>query len=400
MVQKAITPPDSSSSECHGSSPEAKNAVKAAAPSSRRGHFKSRLGCFSCKRRRVKCNELRPECSPCRRLGLICEYPAPQSSSTPRTAVRPNPSALNLEDLRFYHQFLTAGFPTLPLRGGEVWAECAAMSYSSECLAHAILGLGASHLSRNCNVNYEAQALQHRVAAIKLVNEQLDKPPQKPIDADILFATLICLLTQSSLMSDNMVDYLTMTRGGNLVATTIIPDFNASIFKKFSPEGHVMSLGEMVEEQPKDLALIEAFRASVLGMEPICQTKNETKYLEALVACIDALKTSSHSAWLHFVPLFMMPSTFDNQEFLAFVKPENYTGKLLLIHMFLLDYVLGRFCLSLKEEPKCPGRKLTILSWTRGLAKSLPEQYRRHIEWPLQYCGELESQDSRYLLSP
>lgn len=137
--------------------------------------------------------------------------------------------------------------------------------------------------------------MQHRVAAIKLVNEQLDKPPQKPIDADILFATLICLLTQSSLMSDNMVDYLTMTRGGNLVATTIIPDFNASIFKKFSPEGHVMSLGEMVEEQPKDLALIEAFRASVLGMEPICQARNEVKYLEALVACIDALKTSSHS---------------------------------------------------------------------------------------------------------
>lgn len=135
MVQKAITPPDSSSSECHGSSsPEAKTNVKAAAPSrqplSRRGHFKSRLGCFSCKRRRVKCNEARPECSPCRRLGLACGYPTPKLPSAVQSVVRANPSVLSLQDLRFYHQFLTAGFPTLPLKGKKVWADCAAMSYN------------------------------------------------------------------------------------------------------------------------------------------------------------------------------------------------------------------------------------------------------------------------------
>lgn len=140
MVQKAITPPDSSS-ECHGSSPEAKTTAKSAAPPrqalSRRGHFKSRLGCFSCKRRRVKCDELRPECSPCRRLGLSCMYPTTPSSSGSQTTIRPNPSVLNLVDLRFYHQFLTAGFPTLPLRGEKVWAQCAAMSYNvSGCLSY------------------------------------------------------------------------------------------------------------------------------------------------------------------------------------------------------------------------------------------------------------------------
>ena len=97
-------------------------------PLSRRGHFKSRLGCFNCKRRRVKCNELRPSCSPCRRLGLSCVYPtaAPVSSSGP---VRANPSILALEDLRFYHQFMTRSFPTLPLRADSVWEQCAAMSH-------------------------------------------------------------------------------------------------------------------------------------------------------------------------------------------------------------------------------------------------------------------------------
>lgn len=133
------------------------------------------------------------------------------------------------------------------------------------------------------------------MAAIKLVNEQLDKPPQKPIDVDALFATVICLLAQSSLMTDSMVEYLTMTRGGNLVATTMIPDFKLSIFNSFSPEGHVRMLTEMVKELPKELELIEGFKTSALSLEPICQTMNEIKYLEAMVSCIDALKTSSVS---------------------------------------------------------------------------------------------------------
>jgi hypothetical protein len=150
-------------------------------------------------------------------------------------------------------------------------------------------------VSKNCNVDYEAQALQHRVAAIKLVNEQLSKPPQKPVDADALFATVICLLAQSSLISDSMVEYLTMTRGGNLVATTIIPDFSTSVFSTFSPEGHLKALSEMVQDQPKDMLVIEAFRASALSMGPICQTANEIKYLEAMVSCIDALKISALS---------------------------------------------------------------------------------------------------------
>ncbi|KAK7216050.1 hypothetical protein V2G26_004053 [Clonostachys chloroleuca] len=49
----------------------------------RRGHTKSRRGCLTCKRRRVKCPEDQPECSSCVRLGLICEYPLKNSPSAP-----------------------------------------------------------------------------------------------------------------------------------------------------------------------------------------------------------------------------------------------------------------------------------------------------------------------------
>lgn len=141
-------PSDDSSVDLHESLPEQSSsngkavARKSNKPLSRRGHFKSRLGCFNCKRRRVKCNELRPACSPCCRLGLNCSYPTPATSSssssssssasllTPRAAL----SALALEDLRFYHQFILAAFPTLPLKSKDTWMDAAAMSHHTVTL--------------------------------------------------------------------------------------------------------------------------------------------------------------------------------------------------------------------------------------------------------------------------
>jgi hypothetical protein len=42
----------------------------------RKGHTKSRRGCYNCKRRRIKCNERHPECNHCIKAGLQCGYPA------------------------------------------------------------------------------------------------------------------------------------------------------------------------------------------------------------------------------------------------------------------------------------------------------------------------------------
>lgn len=42
----------------------------------RRGHTKSRRGCYNCKRRRIKCQETKPACGHCGKGGLKCEYPS------------------------------------------------------------------------------------------------------------------------------------------------------------------------------------------------------------------------------------------------------------------------------------------------------------------------------------
>ncbi|GFG14550.1 sterol regulatory element-binding protein ECM22 [Aspergillus udagawae] len=49
-------------------------------------HHKSRLGCFSCKSRRVKCDEVRPVCGSCSSRGEPCVFPDPPATSLKPTS--------------------------------------------------------------------------------------------------------------------------------------------------------------------------------------------------------------------------------------------------------------------------------------------------------------------------
>lgn len=48
----------------------------------RLGSKKSRHGCSNCKARRIKCDEVRPECRKCHDTGRICKYDSPSPPSS------------------------------------------------------------------------------------------------------------------------------------------------------------------------------------------------------------------------------------------------------------------------------------------------------------------------------
>ncbi|UNI18305.1 hypothetical protein JDV02_004579 [Purpureocillium takamizusanense] len=228
-------------------------------PIPRKGHTKSRAGCPNCKRRKVKCDEASPECGPCRRLGLICEYcysssssrrscsataaeaaagskttgpvmaPVPAPARLPSAAVVPTYSSggggrFDMADLRFFQHFLLCAYPPLPIGGWSVWQLVSQMSHEYEFLVHAMLGLGASHLSllvpspspsssSSSSRSHVQDALRHRVAAIKLLNEFLARGPHATADIDAAFAAILSLTYQAAHMPDGLYDFLTMTRG-------------------------------------------------------------------------------------------------------------------------------------------------------------------------------------------
>lgn len=109
-------------------------------PIPRKGHTKSRAGCSSCKRRRVKCDLTTPECGACERLGLECEYLNKTRHGSQNSAVvisqplRTDPVMFDYNDLNFFRHFLFEAYPPLPIDGFTVWQMASQRSHSvSEC---------------------------------------------------------------------------------------------------------------------------------------------------------------------------------------------------------------------------------------------------------------------------
>jgi hypothetical protein len=115
---------------------------------SRKGHRKSREGCFNCKRRKIKvcicpkwtpmlmlfqCQETQPACENCTKKKIECSYPAPKSlkalqgsllySPSPIASVtlHSTPIIFSLTDMRLFHHFLTDAYPHLPVGSDSAW---------------------------------------------------------------------------------------------------------------------------------------------------------------------------------------------------------------------------------------------------------------------------------------
>lgn len=107
-------------------------------PIPRKGHKKSRGGCLTCKRRKVKCDEVMPECGACGRLGLQCVFATKvqardSSDASRQLAVLPtlstDPTWFTLDDMRFFQHFLMSAYPSLPLDGRVIWQEISQMAH-------------------------------------------------------------------------------------------------------------------------------------------------------------------------------------------------------------------------------------------------------------------------------
>jgi hypothetical protein len=94
-------------------------------PMPRKGHTKSRKGCFSCKRRKIKCPETRPSCGNCLKAEIVCEYPKPHQQEfavpSPDVALQSTPTMFSMVDMRLFHHFVVRAYPSLPVGGDAIW---------------------------------------------------------------------------------------------------------------------------------------------------------------------------------------------------------------------------------------------------------------------------------------
>ena len=97
-------------------------------------------------------------------------------------------------------------------------------------LVHSILALSASHLDAIPGSSAAEQALQHRILAVKSLNEALSTPPKTQREHDARMAAALALAFQSSHLAGltGLFEFLTMIRGVSLIAGEENPVFSVS----------------------------------------------------------------------------------------------------------------------------------------------------------------------------
>lgn len=170
---------------------------------------------------------------------------------------------------------------------------CRAPASQYEYLAHAVLGLGASHLTANTGADYTAYALHHRTIAMRLVNERLGQPIETSAEGDAIMGALLCLCGQSSLITDSVHEYVAIARGTYLVSQAIVLPLGGSLFKTITDSRHLNALLSIFEEQPNaDYGIMAEFRDSIGALITICHQDHELQYQELLYSAVAILPKS------------------------------------------------------------------------------------------------------------
>ncbi|KAF4998670.1 hypothetical protein FGRMN_2996 [Fusarium graminum] len=189
---------------------------------SRVSHTKSRKGCATCKKRKVKCDEQRPACFNCSRLQEDCRYlpvtakktsprPArsPKQNETPRSIGSPQPTVsssggINLVDLELFHTFSTSTYSTLFTSSGlrefrRTTVPRLAIQY--DYLMGEVLALAALHLAYHRpdqRHQYLSTALTHHQAASQKARVLLKSINQENTDVLFVFSCLTTVVTMAT----------------------------------------------------------------------------------------------------------------------------------------------------------------------------------------------------------
>ncbi|KAH7395632.1 hypothetical protein BKA64DRAFT_674143 [Cadophora sp. MPI-SDFR-AT-0126] len=390
----------------------------------RKSHKKSRLGCHTCKRRKIKCPENRPNCNNCVKINTQCTYdlvtPANSASNScdlqnsEEFLSRPlsgslgsTPGAFNLTDLRLFHHFVTTCFPHLPLGNSKVWTtSIASISHSYDFLAHAVLALSASHLTMTSTFELGEVGLSHRLHAVRGLNEALSHPPKTSADVDAMLATCYALAMQSSYIGESVEDFLTMIRGCQIILDLQWPNQLGTVFENLDQQSQQQLLTSTFTILPEiDQESITAATKSLEALDTICKQPLERKVLQYLLDIVISLAHSSRNGWLPFSTVPYNPpksfnptsqslsssstpnlcsalSSLPQATFQLLVSPDDPVMQTLLAHfaaLLVLVYPIKSTRWS-SENWGTPNRDAAFQ--LSGLLRNVPRDMQGYLDWP------------------
>ncbi|KAK7948255.1 uncharacterized protein PG986_009141 [Apiospora aurea] len=349
----------------------------------RKGHTKSRRGCYNCKRRRIKCQETYPSCGHCTKAGLNCEYPAvPQ--------ITHQPVCLSI-------CFAWGGCLALVVCYPSSHSICLLCQH--EYLMHAMLGLAASDLLGK-DPSLLPFAMAHRVKAIRAIKKTLDDVPKSSDtfeEGNALMATCFALTFQSVLLEDGMAEFMTFCRGVVLVAIQMYCKGTSFLFTNWVGKDEMALLQPLMETVPPIRQdWVDAAIGSVRALEPLCVHPVETEYYVLLVEMVEALYTSPFRGYQLICKHYGWWLQIPHERFQCLIDPANPVCHLLATHWIAIKQIMAP--VTEKEHLVKPREKaardqhtdMGTIRWLKYLNRQLPLGYRVYNWWPVWVEEQLD----------
>ncbi|KAK3304553.1 uncharacterized protein B0T15DRAFT_399348 [Chaetomium strumarium] len=365
----------------------------------RRGHTKSRRGCFNCKRRRIKCQETRPACGHCVKQGLKCEYP-PQHQVP----------LFSLQDMRFFQHFLLNCYPHHPIGSEDLWThEIPCLSQRYEYLMHAILGYSASDLISTSEPGLAEAAMAHRVKAIRAIKRALgnNAAAEQPgtdmfEEGNALMATCFALTFQSVFLDDGMAEYMTFIRGIIIVAIQMYVKGAKLLF------GHLLggdTQKEKLEPHMSRIPLIEKVwtdRAveGIEGLEGLVEGEGrevERRFWELLREMARMLYVSSWKAYEGLMEHYSWWMMLPHDQYQRLIDPNNQVSILLGAHWVALEQIMAVITeaerkAAAKTPNQSPGAGISLgtIRWLKYLNTQVDAHHHAYNSFPRWVEAQLD----------
>ncbi|KIV86158.1 hypothetical protein PV11_01788 [Exophiala sideris] len=372
----------------------------------KRPHRKVRSGCIECKTRKVKCDEVEPRCSMCRRYNKSCVFTRATNASPPASTppayeddvprdLSDRTTDLEVQDLELLHHWTTSaykGFGDKP--GDEVpWQlEMPQIACEQPFLMRGILAMSALHLS--CSRPTQKQkwlvrAVYHQNRALPsyryIVNDFQSKMTEQNCHAVIGFASLTSAYAFQDPDPPNtdhtdpirLPEWLYLLRGARQILDVgrdwisrgpmafQVRVVNGSIDLTHNPhDSHLAILATLFDRKRRDPSLYKLSDREIEAYQWTLRLLRESSAMPFLLCKTLGVKLSMFR-WVEKVPQAYL-------DLLAEGKPE---ALILLAHL----------CLLLKEGSRsywymegAAERLMAIIG------DALPATWRPWIAWPVE----------------
>jgi Fungal specific transcription factor domain len=302
------------------------------------------------------------------------------------TSLSTSPS-FSMQDLRFFHHFLTAAVPYLPLGNEQVWTH-AIPRYAEQCahLMHAIMALGASHLSKVSGTDFLQSALVHRGRAITGLQQALFDETCSSADLDSILATCYALAFQTVYLDDGLADFIGMTRGCVLMSNRIQQHNMPSVFSLL-PESIVKQRTlQDVQPRPNDTLLIRKGVEALEDFEARLSTSTQIAFFNLLISTLRLLRTCTQAGCAEFHKVYTLLYGLNHETLTELLDAEHAVSQVLLAYLLAIQLIFLPFAAPKWPSTAHAARLHTIRGtsqWARQIfAQMQDSELSGYLEWP------------------